>query len=74
MEEPDFNIKGWFKMTEEQKDEMVDKLIEYGNETGEISILILSDIIIPQLLEEEEYEMIDVIKNIILKLKSRGKL
>ena len=72
MEEPDFDIKDWFNMTEEQKDEMVDKLIEYGNETGEISILILSDIIIPQLLQEEEYEMIDVIKNIILKLKSRG--
>ena len=72
MKEPEFNREDWFRMTDEQKEEMVNNLIEYAQMEGDISYLVLSEIIVPQLLEEEEYEMADVINKILNKLKTRG--
>jgi len=72
MKEPEFNREDWFRMTDEQKEEMVNNLIEYAQMEGDISYLVLSEIIVPQLLEEEEYEMADVINKILNKLKTSG--
>ena len=72
MEEPEFKREDWFRMTDEQREEMVNKLIEYAQAEGDISYLVLSEIILPSLIEEEEYEMVDVINKILNKLNTSG--
>lgn len=64
MAQVDFNREAWFRLTKDEQDGYVNKLIKDAVEDGEISLFIISNELIPHFLENEEYELVDLLKRI----------
>lgn len=64
MGQVDFNRDAWFRLTKEEQDGYIEKLIQDAVEDGEVSLFTISNELIPHFIEKEEYELVDLLERI----------
>jgi len=68
----EFDRDGWFKLTKDEQDDYIKDVIIKAVEENELMLFIIAEHLIPDFIEKEEYEIVDLLNKISLKLKSRG--
>jgi len=72
MKDIEFDKESWFKLTKEQQDDYIKDVIIKAVEEDEIMLFIIAKDLIPHFLEKEEYEIVDLLNKITLKLNTHG--